>query len=73
MRHEPCALYEVERNVLGEVDSMRLRGVSSHLVDARRLIGRLHLVAAVAAECLVSEHLAVDTSGEGVEGSLVRR
>ena len=51
---------------------MRLRGVSLHLVDARRLIGRLHLVAAVAAECLVSEHLAVDTSGEGVEGSLVR-
>jgi hypothetical protein len=47
--------------------------VTLRLVDARRLVGRLHLVAAVAAECLVSEHLAVDTSGEGVEGSLVRR
>lgn len=72
MRHEPCALYEVECNVVRELDSVRLRGVSLHLVDARSLVGRFNLVATVAAECLVSEHLAVDTSGEGVEGSLVR-
>jgi hypothetical protein len=32
--------------------------VSSYLVHARLLVGRPHLVAAFAAECLVSEHLA---------------
>jgi len=46
---------DVERYVGGEVDTVRLRGVSPYLVHARRLVGRSHLVAALAAERLVSE------------------
>jgi hypothetical protein len=62
MRCGACAADEVERDIAREVDSVRLRRVISHLADARRLIGGLHLVTAVAAESLVSEHVAADTS-----------
>jgi len=47
---------DVERYVGGEVDAVRLRGVSPYLVDAARLVGRSHLVAAFAAQCLLSKH-----------------
>ena len=40
---------------------MRLGSVSPHRVDAGTLVVRPHLVSAVAAECLVSEHFAADT------------
>jgi hypothetical protein len=57
------AANDVERDVGGEVDAVRLEGVSPYLVHARRLVGRSHLVAALAAECLVSEHVAAVSSG----------
>jgi len=52
---------DVERCVGGEVDAVRLRGVSPYLVHARGLVGRSHLVAAFTAECLISEHVAADS------------
>ena len=52
---------DVERCLAGEVDAVRLRGVSPYLVHARGLVGRSHLVAAFTAECLISEHVAADS------------
>jgi len=41
---------------------MRLRGVTPDLLDESVFVGGPDLVAAVTAECLASEHFAVDTA-----------
>jgi hypothetical protein len=40
--------------------------VSQYLLHARRLVECSHLVTALAAQCLVSEHVAADSSGHRV-------
>jgi len=59
-RHEPYAADNIERYVGGEMDAVRLGGVLPYLVHARSLVEPSHLVAALSAECLGSEHVASD-------------
>ena len=66
-RAEACAPDDVERQLDRQVDSVRFRGVSSYGVHAPGLVLRLNFVAAVAAECLVSEHVAADTASAWLE------
>jgi len=56
------ALRELARKLDRERDAMRLRGVEPDLLDEVVFVGGPDLVAAVTAECLASEHFAVDTA-----------
>jgi hypothetical protein len=52
---------DLERKLDGEVDSVRLPGVSLNRVNAGEFVICPNLEAAVATECLVSGHVAADT------------
>ena len=60
-RPRPCASDDVEREIDREVDPVRLPGVLPDRIHAGGFVGSPNLVPAVAAECLVSEHVAADT------------
>ena len=60
-RDELGAADKVERELDRKIDSVRLPGMSPNRVYAGELAICPNLVAAVAAECLVSEHVAADT------------
>jgi hypothetical protein len=66
-RPQPCATDDVERKLGRQVDSMRVRGVPPDLLDAGGFVIGVNLVAAVAAQCLVSKHVAADTGSLRLE------
>lgn len=51
---------ELARKLHGELDAVRLRGVASDCLHEAVLVMGPDLVAAVAADCLASEHVAAD-------------
>jgi hypothetical protein len=65
---EPCLPDDPERELDRELDSVRLPGVPSDLLDGSVLVARPNLVAAVAAERLVTGHIAADTSDVRLDG-----
>jgi hypothetical protein len=61
-----CAAGDLEREFDGELDAVRLPGMTSDRRHEGVVVGP-DLVAAVAAECLASEHVAADTPAVQLE------
>jgi hypothetical protein len=56
-----CAAGDLKRELDGELDAVRLPGMTSDRRHEGVVVIGPDLVAAVAAECLASEHVAADT------------
>ena len=57
----PCAPGDLKRELDRELDAVRLLGMTSDRRHEGVVVIRPDVVAAVAAECLASEHVAADT------------
>ena len=65
---EPCVPDDLACEFDGELDCVRLPSMPSDFLDGSVLVTRTNLVAAVAAECLVTEHVVADTSDVRLDG-----
>src|SRR5215207_9102725 len=63
----PCAPGDLEREFDGELDAVRLPGMTSDRRHEGVVVVGPDVVAAVAAECLASEHVAADTPAVQLE------
>ena len=65
--HLGAAARELARELDGERDAVRLRGVAPDLLDEVVFVGGPDLVAAFTAECLASEHVGPDTGSQRLD------